>query len=159
MSLKNSSPHRSIWNGGPGVILQVLEPIINFTIPFLSFPFICKTHFHLVPFSFGSKGSFICCCLHLNNKQIRAYNTTCQAVIWLENSFRNFHVFYFDAGLHKHHQRCNQPLRCTYIKLDSSLNVDYFKKRLYISRWKEKPEACFYFFSFGETEILACLTQ
>lgn len=28
--------------------------------------------------------------------------------------------------LHKQHQRCEQPLRCTYIKLDSSLNVDYF---------------------------------
>lgn len=67
-----------------------------------------------------------------------------RAVIWLENSIRDFHVFYFNARLHKRHQRCNHPLTCTYIKLDSSLKVNYFRfKKLQISRWKGNREARF----------------
>lgn len=56
---KNSSPHGSISNGGPGVILQVLEPAINFIPSFFRVPFICKTHLHLVCCLCGSKASFI----------------------------------------------------------------------------------------------------
>lgn len=48
--------------------------------------------------------------------------------------------FIMMLGLRKQHQRCNQPLTCTYIRLDNSLDVWYFKEALYISRWKEKKK-------------------
>lgn len=102
-----------------------------------SFPFICKTRFCLVRCLCGSKASFVCF-------TYQSAAPSYQAVIWLENSFGDFHVFYFNARVHKRHQRRNQPLRCTYIKLNSGLKVNYFRlKKLQISRWKGNREARF----------------
>lgn len=78
-----------------------------------------------------------------------------RAVIWLENSIGDFHVFCFNARLHERHQRSNQPLGCTYIKVDGSLKVNYFRfKKLQSSRWKGKREARSRLLSSGATGAL-----
>lgn len=110
---KKSSPHRSISNGAPGFILQVLEPAINFTPLFFLF---------LLYVKLTSTFLAVCADLRLLSFVVFTYQSAASywAVIWLEISIRDFHVFYFKARLHNWHQRCNLPLKCTYIKLDSS---------------------------------------
>lgn len=85
----------------------------------------------------GSKASFVCFTYQSAAPSYRA-------VIWLESGFGGFHVFYFNARVHQRHQRRNQPLRCTYIKLNGGLKANYFRlKKLQISRWKGNREARF----------------